>query len=60
MIMKIIVLIMLLAGAIIAFGSSKIAPFVLKREPDERDIVIIKSIGFVLVIVAAVITFLTK
>ena len=60
MIMKIIVLIMLLAGAVIAFGSSKIAPFVLKREPDERDIVIIKSIGFVLVIAAAVITFLTK
>ena len=60
MIMEIIVLIMLLAGAVIAFGSSKIAPLVLKREPDERDIVIIKSIGFVLVIAAAVITFLTK
>ena len=60
MINKIIVLILLLLGAIIAFGSSKIAPIILKRDTDEKDIVIIKSIGFVLVIIAAIITFATK
>ena len=60
MINKIIVLILLLLGAVIAFGSSKIAPIILKRDTDEKDIVIIKSIGFVLVIIAAIITFATK
>lgn len=60
MVTKVVVVIMLLLGAVIAFGSSKIAPLVLKREPDEKDIVAVKSIGFVVVIIAAVITFTLK
>lgn len=60
MITKIIVVIMLLLGAVIAFGSSKIAPLVLKREPDEKDIVAVKSVGLGIVIIAAVITFILK
>lgn len=60
MVIKIIVIVMILLGAFIAFGSNRIAPLVLKREADEKDTVIIKSIGFVIVIIAAIITFAIK
>ena len=60
MIVKVLVLILILAGAIIDFGASKIAPAVLKREPDDKDIVVVKAVGLVLVFAAAVITFTVK
>ena len=56
--MKIHVIILLALGGAIAYGSSKIAPVVFRtEEPDDAQIVIVKSVGFVLAVVAAVITF---
>lgn len=60
MLFKVLVLILIIAGAVIAFGAQKIAPAILKREPDDKDIVLVKAAGFVLVFVAAVITFTIK
>ena len=56
--MKILVLILLVLGGGVAFGSSKIAPKVFRtEEPDDVQIVIVKSVGFVIAVVAAVIAF---
>ena len=56
--MKILVIILLALGGVIAYGSSKIAPFVFRtEEPDDVQIVIVKSAGFVLAVIAAVIAF---
>ena len=60
MVKNIIIIAFLLLGAIIAFGSSKLAPVIFKREPDDKDIVMVKSVGFVIVIIAAILTFVIK
>ncbi len=57
--MKIFVIILLAIGAFLGFGSAKIAPVVFKnKEINEQHIVIIKSVGLVLVVIAAIITFI--
>lgn len=57
--MKIFVVILLVIGAFLGFGSAKIAPVVFKdKEINEQHIVVIKSVGLVLVLIAAVITFI--
>lgn len=57
--MKIFVVILLAIGACLGFGSAKIAPVVFKgKEINEQHIVVIKSVGLVLVLIAAVITFI--
>ena len=57
--MKIFIVLLLLLGAILGFGSNKIAPLLFKgREIREHHCVIIKSIGFLIVVVAAIITFI--
>ncbi|MBQ7900784.1 MAG: hypothetical protein IJ365_02315 [Clostridia bacterium] len=56
--MKILVVVLLIIGAAIAFGSSKIAPLVFKKEqPSDGELVAVKSVGFVIALVAAVIAF---
>ena len=56
--MKILVIILLALGGAIAYGSSKVAPFVFRtEEPNDGQIVIVKSVGFVLAVIAAVIAF---
>lgn len=56
--MKILVIILLALGGVIAYGSSKIAPVVFRaEEPNDGQIVIVKSVGFVLAVAAAVIAF---
>lgn len=60
MLFKVLVLLLIVAGAAISFGAKKIAPAILKREPEDKDIVLVKSVGLVLVFVAAVITFTIK
>ncbi len=57
--MKIFIVILLAIGAFLGFGSAKIAPVVFKdKEINEQHIVVIKSVGLVLVLIAAVITFI--
>ena len=57
--MKIFIIILLAIGAFLGFGSEKIAPVVFKnKEINEQHIVIIKSAGLVLVVIAAIITFI--
>lgn len=57
--MKIFIIILLAIGAFLGFGSEKIARVVFKnKEINEQHIVIIKSVGLVLVVVAAIITFI--
>jgi len=60
--MKILVALLLLIGAIIAYGSKSIASRILqgKREPNDADTVYIKLIGYVIVLVAAIITILRR
>ncbi len=56
--MKILIAILLVLGCALCFGSAKIAPKVFQRdEITDRDKVIIKTAGLVLVVIAAVITF---
>ena len=56
--MKILVVIIMFIGAVICFGASKIAPLIFSGENADRDIVIVKTAGLVLVIIAALIAFL--
>ena len=56
--MKVFVVILLIIGAAIAFGSSRIAPIVFKKEqPSEGELVAVKSVGFVIALAAAVLAF---
>lgn len=57
--MKLISIILLVLGAVITYGSKKIAAKMLKnkREPNDADIVYIKLTGFALILIAAIITF---
>ena len=57
--MKILVIILLILGGVIAYGSSKIAPVVFRTdEPDDSQLVIVKLIGFVIAVIAAVVAFI--
>lgn len=57
--MKIFVIVLLAIGAFLGFGAAKIAPFVIKgKEINEQHIVLIKSAGLALVVIAAIITFI--
>lgn len=60
MIKNIVIIVLLLLGAVIAFGSSKLAPLIFRREIDDKDIVMIKSTGLAIVIIAAILTFVIK
>ena len=56
--MKILVIILLAVGAGIAFCSSKIAPIIFRtEEPNDGQMVAVKSVGFVIAVVAAVVAF---
>ncbi len=59
--MKILVILLLFIGAFISYGSKKIACKILqnKREPNDADTVYIKLIGFLIVLVAAIIMLLS-
>ena len=60
--MKILVALLLLAGAIIAYGSKSIASKILqgKREPNDADIVYVKLVGFAIVLLSAIIMILRR
>lgn len=57
--MNIAVYILAVTGAFITFGSKTIADFFLsdKREPNDADIVYIKSCGLVFILAAVIIAF---
>ncbi|MBE7052278.1 MAG: hypothetical protein E7395_06900 [Ruminococcaceae bacterium] len=58
--MKYISLILVLIGAVLAYGAKKIADKLIaeKRDVTENDIIKIKLLGLGFVLIAAVITFL--
>ena len=58
--MKVLVVILLIIGAVISYGSKRIASKILqgKREPNDADNIYVKLVGYVLVLVAAIITIL--
>ena len=58
--MKYIALILVLIGAVLAYGAKKIADKLIaeKRDVTENDIIKIKLLGLGFVLIAAVITFL--
>ncbi len=59
--MKVLTILLLIVGAILSYGSKKIASKILqgKREPNDADIVYVKLIGYAIVLVAAIITILS-
>ncbi len=62
MIVDVISFIVMIIGAVIAYGASKFAPYVLKGEDRDRDadIAMIKLVGFVIALVGALVLVLTN
>lgn len=55
--MKFLVVILLILGGFVTFASGKISDVIFKQNADDNKKIVVKLIGFVIVIVAAIVAF---
>lgn len=55
--MKFLVVILLILGGFVTFASGKISDVIFKQNADDNKKIVVKLIGFVIVIAAAIVAF---